>query len=70
MIVEKTPEYRAVQNEYDRLWYIVNSRNQKVRIRTGGRDTGTNKSWFSQSSLVRMLIRLNNGEEPKTVVIP
>jgi hypothetical protein len=70
MIVEKTPEFRTYLNEYDGLWYIVNSRNQKVRIRTAGKDTGINKSWCSKSTAEKVLTRLNNGEKPATVVIP
>jgi hypothetical protein len=63
-------KFTLYRNEYDALWYIINNRHQKIRIRTGGKDTGVNKSYAMRSAAEKMLERLNNGERPATVVIP
>jgi hypothetical protein len=40
------------------------------RIRTAGKDTGRTKTYYEKRAAMKMLRRLNNGEEPRTVVIP
>jgi hypothetical protein len=40
------------------------------RIRTDGKDTGRTKTYYDKKAAMKMLRRLNNGEEPRTVVIP
>jgi hypothetical protein len=64
--------FRVVYDKNKAMWYIEDDVGQKVRIAnpTTGQDTGFNKGYVLQRGAEVMCDRLNNGERPKTVVIP
>jgi|SRR5690349_9871393 len=68
--LEKWPDGRP-SGLSPELYVIRHVPSKKLcRVRTAGKDTGLTKNYCDLGAATRMLNRLNNGEEPPTVVIP
>jgi len=55
--------------QHDGRYYIKDANGHRVRIRTNGRDTGVNKSWYKLDVAKKVLERLNSGVVPPTVCV-